>query len=58
MNDSGKFWGLSVQYLDGYIQAYTFVKTHQTVHLRCVHFTVCKLHLKFLKLGLKMAVRN
>lgn len=53
--NSGDF----VQYLDGYIQAYTFVKTHQTIHLRCVRFTVCKFHFSnFLKSGLKMVVRN
>lgn len=27
-------------------QAHTFVKTHQTVHLKLVHFLVCKLYLK------------
>lgn len=39
-------------------QAYTFVKTHQTIHLRCVHFSVCKFYLEFKKLGMKMIVRN
>lgn len=24
--------------------AYKFVKTHQTEHLKCVHFVVCKLY--------------
>lgn len=38
----------SVLYLDycgGYVTIHTFVKTHQTVYLKHVNFTICKLYL-------------
>ena len=34
-------------------QMYTFLKLHQTKHLKCVHFIVCYLHLNQVGLSKK-----
>lgn len=48
----------------GYTDIYIFIKTHQTTHIKWVHFILCKLYLDLaqslekLELGIKSTMKD